>query len=306
MLPAGYNASNMVDAVERKAELAPEPGMDWAEFLANSPPDSTSEVSNLWVQTGNYYQVLEPDVFLYCDSEECDGPRKCQHCSATAYLEHGKWKFFFLTVKCRNCLKIRKTFALAALMKSSGVGVATKLGETPPFGPHTPARLVKMIGGDRELFLQGRRAENHGLGIGAFAYYRRVVENQKTRIIEQIAKVAAKLGAKPDILKDFEAAAKETQFSKAIDQIKHGIPDVLLIDGQHNPLTLLHTALSERLHAHTDEECLEIAQSIRVVLAELAERISQALKKEDELTEAVTRLLNRKSEKPTTKAPTGE
>ena len=136
------------------------------------------------------------------------------------------------------------------------------------------------------------------MGIGAFAYYRRVVENQKTRIIGEIAKVAAKLGAKPDVLKEFEAAAKETQFSKALDKIKHGIPETLLIDGQHNPLTLLHDALSQGLHADTDEECLAIAQAIRVVLTELAERISEALKKKEELTTAVTRLLTRKSEKP--------
>ncbi len=144
------------------------------------------------------------------------------------------------------------------------------------------------------------------MGIGAFAYYRRVVENQKTRIIEQIAKVAAKLEARPDVLKDLKAAANEKQFSKAIEQIKHGIPEVLLIDGQHNPLTLLHTALSEGMHADTDKECLEIAQSIRVVLTELAERLSGALKKEEELTKAVTRLLNRKGEKTPTERPTPE
>jgi hypothetical protein len=72
---------------------------------------------------------------------------------------------------------------------------------------------------------------------------------------------------------------------------------VLLIDGR-NPLSLLHSALSEGLHEHTDEECLEIAQDIRVVLTELADRISLALKEEAELTQAVSRLLNRKSTKP--------
>ncbi len=133
------------------------------------------------------------------------------------------------------------------------------------------------------------------MGIGPFSYYRRVVENQKTRIIEQIGKVAAKLGAKPEVLKEFEAAAKETQFSTAIDRIKHGIPDVLLIDGQHNPLNLLHNALSEGLHANTDEQCLEVAQEVRLVLSELADRISTALRQERELTEAVSRLLKRTS-----------
>jgi hypothetical protein len=287
----------MAEGTESEAVPTPEPkAKDWAEFLATAPPDSSSEISKLWEAWGTNYRAQTPDVFLYCDSEECDGPRFFQYQSGSLYLDSRGWEFGFLHYRCRNCQKKGKAFALAARMKGgAGEGIALKVGETPPFGPHTPARVITLIGGDRELFLQGRRAENRGMGIGAFAYYRRVVENQKTRIIGEIAKVAARLGAKPDVLAEFESAAKETQFSTAIDQIKHGIPDVLLIDGRHNPLTLLHSALSEGLHANTDGECLEIAQAIRVVLTELAERISQALKQEKELTNAVSQLLNRKT-----------
>jgi hypothetical protein len=92
--------------------------------------------------------------------------------------------------------------------------------------------------------------------------------------------------------KKLSAAAKETQFSKAVGDIKGAIPDVLKIDG-HNPLTLLHKALSEGLHDRSEEECLELASSIRVVLSELADRIGQALKDEKELQDAVSRLITR-------------
>ena len=61
---------------------------------------------------------------------------------------------------------------------------------------------------------------------------------------------------------------------------------------------LIVTALSEGMHAQTDEECLNIAQDIRIVLGELAERISQALKDEAELKSAVGRLMNRKTSSP--------
>jgi len=170
-----------------------------------------------------------------------------------------------------------------------------KLGENPPFGPPTPSRVFKLIGEEyRELFLQGRRSENKGLGIGAYAYYRRIVEHQKGRIIDEIRKVAEKLGASPETLKAFQDARTETQFSTAIEKIKTAIPQSLLIDG-HNPLTLLHNALREGLHELTDEECLTLARSIRVVLIELAERISTALKEEAELKSAVSQLLNRKT-----------
>jgi hypothetical protein len=76
--------------------------------------------------------------------------------------------------------------------------------------------------------------------------------------------------------------------------VKGAIPQTLLING-HNPLTLLHTALSSGLHEQSDERCLELAHDIRVVLAELSERLSQALKDEAELNAAVTRLLQAKT-----------
>jgi hypothetical protein len=88
-----------------------------------------------------------------------------------------------------------------------------------------------------------------------------------------------------------EAAQRETQFSKAMDMAKDAVPQALLIRG-HNPLTLLHKALSEGLHAQSDERCLDLANTVRLVLMELAERIGQALKDEAELNSAVSRLMN--------------
>jgi hypothetical protein len=60
-----------------------------------------------------------------------------------------------------------------------------------------------------------------------------------------------------------------------------------------NPLTLLYKALSEDLHNGTDEECLEIAQDIRLVLSEFSERLHTALKDDQELKKAVSRIQSR-------------
>ena len=79
-----------------------------------------------------------------------------------------------------------------------------------------------------------------------------------------------------------------------MDSVKEAIPTVLLLNGQ-NPLTLLHSALSKGLHASTDKECLDLATSIRVVLTELAIAITQALKDEAEVKEAINRLVQSNS-----------
>jgi hypothetical protein len=171
-----------------------------------------------------------------------------------------------------------------------GSGTCYKYGEYPAFGPPTPSRLLRLLGDDREAFLKGRRCESQGLGIGAFAYYRRVVENQKNMILDQIISVARRVGASDDMLAKLEASKAENQFLKAIVSVKDAMPQSLLIGGHHNPLTLLHRALSDGLHEQSDAHCLEFAQDIRLVLADLAERLSVALKDEAELNAAISRL----------------
>jgi len=58
---------------------------------------------------------------------------------------------------------------------------------------------------------------------------------------------------------------------------------------------LLHRALSEGVHALTDGQCLELAGSVRIVIGELSERLSQALKDEAELTKALSTLMQKEN-----------
>src|ERR1700730_9344108 len=224
----------------------------FAEFLESAPPDKEEVVTGMVAFTTSAKYVLQtPEISLHCENERCNGVRVFTYRSNLVYLftDH---EYEFLTYVCRNCDKIQKTFALLVVKSSNKV---RKLGEDPRFGLPIPARLISLLGSDRELFLKGRRAELRGLGIGAFAYYRRVVEDKKGAIIEEIGKVAAKVKPSKQTADLFEKARTEKQFGTAIDLIKAAIPEALLIDG-HNPLTLLHSALSEGLHAQTDEQCL--------------------------------------------------
>jgi hypothetical protein len=276
------------------------PNKTFKEFLESTPPEVEEDVIGLFtsevVQVGRKWNVAWPDLFLHCPSEQCNGLRFFRKTDSSVYPQKDAWVRGFASYLCRNCQKTSKAFALIVFCNGSNNGSAYKFGELPVYGPPIPARVITLIGPDRDHFLLGRRAENHGLGIGAFAYYRRVLENQKGRIINEIARVAKKLGAPKEVLQDFEKAAAETQFKTAIDDIKAGLPSVLMIEG-HNPLTLLHTALSEGLHTEDDKTCLELAQSIRTVLTELAERMSSVLKDQQELHSAVSKLLNRKGSK---------
>ncbi len=271
--------------------------VDFATFLESYPPGAEIQVSNLIKQGGYLNQntyLATPDLQLHCDSETCQGIR-FYDCKEGAYTGITiKWQHVILVYVCRNCNRQRKLFALLFRLTRPSEGSAYKLGEFPVFGPPIPARVISLIGPDRELFIRGRRSENQGLGIGAFAYYRRVVENQWQRLVNEILRVAKRLNSPAPMIQALEAASVETKFSKAVDDVKDAIPSVLLIDG-HNPLTLLHRALSEGLHDRSDEDCLQLAASIRVLLYELAERLGLALKEEKELKEALSRLFQRRA-----------
>lgn len=149
-------------------------------------------------------------------------------------LYASKYHVFVVIYICNNCREQHKIFALRGLKSdSAAVAVLYKVGEYPPFGPPISSRLISLIGPDRDYFLKGRRAEFQRLGVGAFAYYRRVIENQKDRIFDQIIRVAERVSAKSEIIEDLSRAKQETQFSKAVGAVKHGLPDSLLVNGQN-------------------------------------------------------------------------
>ena len=270
--------------------------LSFAEFLEQVPPGTETKIKNMCVERNNQMYLAEPDIRLYCSSTQCDGERKFKHFSHSGPSPMAKYQDAFVTYQCRNCESTWKKFAVKFWRtdEPSLDGTATKFGEHPAFGPRVPARVLRLVQRDKDIFLKGRRAESQGMGIGAFAYYRRVVENEKNHLITEIASVAKRAGVSNGVLSEFEKAKNENQFSKAVESIKDIIPTSLFIDN-HNPLMLLHSALSEGLHAQSDEECLKLATSVRVVLTDLSERISLALKEEAELKQAITKLMQRKN-----------
>lgn len=286
------------DKAQENGAAAEAQQMPFREFLEECPPGRSIVVTDALVggvgmqPVPNY--LAAPEIQLYC-STDC--------CKTTTFFDAEVDQFLpmslvrvFLAYKCRNCLERAKTYALAVTRLDGVLCEAFKYGENPPFGPPIPPRALTLIGTDRALFLQGYRSENQGFGIGALGYYRRVVENQWARLVDHIVKGAKAIGASKETLADLESLANQNQFAKAVASVKDAVPQSLRIDG-HNPLTLLHSALSEAVHELSDDECLQTARSIRVVLFELAESLAQALKNKREIKDAVSRLLHRQKPK---------
>jgi hypothetical protein len=282
------------------AQLPEHPILSFAEFLQSSPPNQHVQVTDLFTKNDRFMELNQPVITLMCESKHCNGPRFFAYRSKTGNLNfRERPNDLFVDFLCKNCNRTLKSFALLAMIpeSSSSSGIVVKVGEWPPFSPpKTPTRLLRMLDSDKDLFLKGRRAELHGLGIGAFTYYRRVVENRKDQLFDEIIKVVQKVELSPaQIVADLSKAKENFRFRESIEGIRIAIPQSLLMNGQ-NPLILLHSVLSAGIHNRTDEQCLEIAKHVRVVLATLAERIGEVLAEQQELDEAVAALLKVNSE----------
>jgi hypothetical protein len=269
--------------------------VDAQTFFEKIPPDRPVQIVTTKARSNldTIHSLPLPDINLHCNN--CDGFRYFKSSTGEISFVAYPARQDFITYTCKNCQKQTKVYSVQfVLKKSEGCCVAVKFGERPAFGPPTPGKLLKILGSEKEYFLRGRRCEIQGLGVGAFTYYRRIIENKKDALFDQVIRVANTLNADAEQIADLEAAKNEIQFKKAVESIKHGIPSVLLING-HNPLTLLHDALSEGVHVSTDDECLSLATDIRFVLIEFVEKVSEAIKDDAQLNAAVTNLLNRKA-----------
>lgn len=265
--------------------------LDWGEFLSQQPPNAERIVINATKQGTKGIHLALPDIELHCTDSSCDRKMFFQQANGAAKYVSKIWTHHFLEFRCRNCSRSRKVIALAVKIDSAKTIRAKKLGEIPQFGSPIPSGVIRLIQSDRDLFLKGKRCEDQGLGIAAFSYYRRVIENQWTRLVDEIIKVGKGLNAPKKTIQFLEDCRDQNQFSKAVDDAKGALPEVLLIRG-HNPLKLLHTALSDGLHNQSDEACLSKAVSIRVILFELNERLRKAKEGDKELADALNNLLN--------------
>jgi hypothetical protein len=268
------------------------------EFLESMPPSTESNISDLSFRPiGSASRILKlPAIDLYCPDEQCEGIRKFRALNKEISLNYKQKQCEFLYYRCDNCQKQLKTYAIIvyssnAIVSSNINGIAVKVGEYPAFGPFTPSQLIKIIGPDKDLYIKGRRCESQGLGIAAFAYYRRVIENQRDRIFDKIINAMKNLGIEESVVKNMENCKNERQFTKSISEAKEFIPQALFIKGQ-NPLSLLHNALSKGIHNYSDEKCLEMAKSVRNIMGNLSERLHVISREEKDLIDSISFLLN--------------
>lgn len=191
---------------------------------------------------------------------------------------------------CVSCRTFKRYFALQIAEDRKTI---TKVGQMPPWSIEVNADVSAMLGSHKEYLQRGMISESQGYGIGAFSYYRRIVEETIDSLLADVEQLIPE--SEREAFSEALAKTKQTRVtSEKIELVQDLLPAILRPDNM-NPLSLLHGVLSEGLHAETDERCLELASEVREILTFLATQVASASRSSKAFSERMRSLLNKKS-----------
>lgn len=234
----------------------------WQEF---EKPDFDRE--SLWIK----------EIDAYC--ETCKQRRPFQYLGARGggagmprkQLTSGQSFFQFTCVSCHN----EKHEYLVEQVVSDETIKLQKYGELPRKHLDRDPLLQKFFSNDKDYYEKAVVCLANGYGIAAFAYMRRIIENNIGELLDMLQEEINSTNADHSLLDKLSELKKETPMSEKIKVANNAMPDYLTPSGL-NPLGRLYQVLSEGVHKYSDEVCLERANTlqtcIKYLVSELASR----------------------------------
>jgi len=196
---------------------------------------------------------------------------------------------------CQSCGKFTRYFMLEFGKDREGDYVM-KVGQAPPWDIVPDQALEKMLGKRSDYYRKALVCESQSYGIGAFAYYRRIVEEIIDALLLEITDLVENDEQKEKYQKALEQTKKTKIAQDKIALVKELLPDSLRPGGM-NPLSVLHEVLSEGLHGQTDNRCMELSSDVRGALEFLVNQTATTKVAKVTFTESMKRLLERHSDK---------
>ncbi len=242
-----------------------------------------------------YLGVAHPSIHVecpICKSEQTFNMSSSYPTDAGGRLRQVQKEVVLLTYRCSGC----GSFARNYLIKfDPGGACISKVGQEPPWDITPDPAVAKMLGPRVDYYKKALICESQGYGIGAFAYYRRIVEEVIEELLEEISDLLS--GEERErYLEALERVKKTTITEEKISLVKDLLPTILRPGGM-NPLSTLHEVLSEGLHEKPDEKCIESAEQVREVLVFLVNQINVAKTTSARFTESMRKLLDRNKRK---------
>jgi len=198
-----------------------------------------------------------------------------------------------LVYACASCKDGRRYFVVRFDQDGDGKAFVVKVGQYPPWDIAVDAVLESNLGIHADYYRKGLICESQGYGIGAFSYYRRIIEETIDSLLDDIAGLMS--GVERAQYDQALTQTKQTRVAgEKIELVKDLLPPLLRPEGI-NPLGVLHGALSEGLHARSDEECMEDAAEIREALVFLITQTAASKASARSFSQSIRRLLGKKA-----------
>jgi len=232
-------------------------------------------------------RMATPAIHMYC--RNCDSVQ-----TFNSEMEHDIGRiegdvtlFMYICTSCKNFERffmIKFDFASNYMMK---------VGQEPPWDITLDRNLEKMLGERADYYKKGIICESQSYGIAAFAYYRRIVEEIIDELLTEIEGLLT--GKEKELYAEaLEKTRQTTITQEKIELVKDLLPPILRPNGM-NPLSTLHSILSQGLHGETDEQCIELAMNVREILLFLVNQVTTGKVAVRHFTESMRKLLDKKS-----------
>lgn len=249
---------------------------DIKAFLETAPLYTWREFKKPKVNRAN---LLIKEIDAFC--ETCSQPRPFQDLRSSGGgaglpsqalktgMKTGKTYFEFTCVSCREA---HREYLVEQILNDEYIRLQ-KYGERPRRTLGRDRVLQKFLKDDLDNYEKAIVCISHEYGVAAFAYFRRVVENNINKLLDLVQEDAQSSSAAADTMKAIGELRNDTPMTEKIKIANRALPSHLKPDGL-NPLGRLYQVLSEGVHSLSDPECLEKAKATSECLAFLVSELA--------------------------------
>lgn len=251
------------------------------EFLHELPKKNINMYCKICRDIRTFRMVLDYKNLFFKETFSFFREPIPQHCKDA--------KILILLYVCASCEEFNRFFLVKI---GENLDYLEKIGQEPPWDISIEKVLENVLGDYAIFYKNGKICESQSYGIGAYVYYRRMIEE----IIDYLLDSMPDLMESEDKEKYVEALKKTKETKNAREKIElvyDLLPPTLTPNGI-NPLKTLYGALSEGLHGKNDGECLKNAEIIRETSIFLVKTILQYKKERMEFTDKMKKLLKKK------------
>lgn len=231
-----------------------------------------------------YREAIDMDAPRYTVPHPGTGGRR----SSYEYAESG---IYLADLLCQGChrLVFYCWFWVYVDWEDNQKSYVEKIGQYPMWLPHIPDDIRIELGADTELYQKALMNMHFSYGIGACAYFRRLLEKYINPLLILLLQLKKEEGAAEEELAPIREAIEAKDFTRKSKFAADICPQSLIVAGI-NPLKKLHDLLSDSLHNLEEDEAMNIAMQIQKSLLFVIRRLRSKYNEQREYVESMREL----------------